>query len=250
MCTVTYLPLSDEGFIITSTRDEKTIRKPALPPEKYDIHDGPVYFPRDTDAGGTWIASSPGGYTLCLLNGGFVIHESNPPYRRSRGLVLLDFYQYNNVASFRDQYDFGGIEPFTLLLSHFHETVQGLGRAQFDELRWDGEKVHHTPLNPGTPSIWSSVTLYSDEIISQRKQWFDEWLAGQPEFSVPSAVDFHKTAGTGNIQNDILMNRDNVVKTVSITSIMRIPLRHEYYYEDIMNKQQYSDILPSSGITK
>jgi hypothetical protein len=119
----------------------------------------------------------------------------------------------------------------------------------FDELRWDGEQVHHTPLNPELPAIWSSVTLYSEEVISQRKQWFDQWLAGHPEFTVGSAVDFHKTAGTGNIQNDILMNRDNVVKTVSITSILRDPLSHKYYYEDVINQQQYSTKLPVSGLT-
>jgi hypothetical protein len=248
MCTVSYLPLHGEGFIITSTRDEKSLRKPALPPEKYDIHDGPVYFPRDTDAGGTWIASSPGGHTLCLLNGGFIFHESNPPYRRSRGLVLLDFYLYNNVAGFRDQYDFKGIEPFTLLIRNAQGTATGLADPQFDEIRWDGKQVHHTPLNPELPAIWSSATLYSDEVISQRKLWFDQWLAGHPEFSVGSAVDFHKTAGTGNIQNDILMNRDNLVKTVSITSISRDPLTHSYYYEDIINQQQYSTKLPVSGL--
>jgi len=248
MCTVSYLPLHGEGFIITSTRDEKSLRKPALPPEKYDIHDGPVYFPRDTDAGGTWIASSPSGHTLCLLNGGIIFHESNPPYRRSRGLVLLDFYLYNNVACFRDQYDFKGIEPFTLLIRNAQGTAKGLADPQFDELRWDGKQVQHTPLNPELPAIWSSVTLYSDEVISQRKLWFDQWLAGHPEFTVGSAVDFHKTAGTGNIQNDILMNRDNVVKTVSITSILRDPLAHSYYYEDIINQQQYSTKLPVSGL--
>lgn len=243
MCTVSYLPLPGKGFIITSTRDEKSIRKPALPPEKYDIHGGHAFFPRDTDAGGTWIASSPGGHTLCLLNGGFIFHESNPPYRRSRGLVLLDFYRYNDVIGFRDQYDFKGIEPFTLLIRNTHRFADDLVDPQFDELRWDGVQVHHTPLNPDVPSIWSSVTLYSDEVISQRKQWFDQWLAGHPEFTVGSAVDFHKTAGTGNIQNDILMNRDNVVRTVSITSILRDPLRHESYYEDVINSLQHSNKL-------
>jgi hypothetical protein len=250
MCTVSYLPLPGEGFIITSTRDEKSLRKTALPPEQYDIHDGPVYFPRDTDAGGTWIASSPGGHTLCLLNGGFIIHESIPPYRRSRGLVLLDFYKYNNVAGFRDQYDFTGIEPFTLLIRNFHSNKPAEAGSIFDELRWDGEQVHHTPLNPELPAIWSSVTLYSDEVISQRNKWFEKWLDDHPEFSVESAINFHKTAGTGNIQNDILMNRDNEVRTVSITSILRDPLRYEYYYEDIINQQQHSNKISPSGLVK
>lgn len=250
MCTVSYLPLTGKGFIITSTRDEKSIRKPALPPEKYDVHGGPVFFPRDTDAGGTWISFSPGGFTLCLLNGGFFIHESNPPYRRSRGLVLLDFYLYNDVVGFRDRYDFERIEPFTLLIRNFGGAARDKFHPQFDEIRWDGEQVYHTQLNPDLPAIWSSVTLYSDEVIKQRRQWFEEWLAGHPEYSIGSAVNFHKTAGSGDIENDILMNRSNLVRTVSITSILNDPRRQEYFYEDIINRQQYSEKLPLPGNAK
>lgn len=244
MCTVTYLPLQGEGFIITSTRDEKTIRKPALPPDKYEIHGQEIYFPRDSDAGGTWIASSPGGHTLCLLNGGFVIHESRPPYRKSRGLVLLDFFRYNDLAGFRDRYDFKGIEPFTLLVRSFQGTAPEGALSQFDELRWDGGRIHHTPLNPDIPAIWSSVTLYTTEVINQRNQWFEQWLKDRPDFTIASAVNFHKTAGTGNIQNDVLMNRDNIVKTVSITSILRNSRSHEYYYEDVVEQRQRLKIIP------
>ncbi len=132
MCTVTYLPLPSAGFVLTSTRDERSIRKAAIPPREYDVHGGMVFYPKDPDAGGTWIASAVSGYSLCLLNGGFKIHESRPPYRLSRGLVLLDFYKYNNVASFRDHYDFKGIEPFTLL-------ILGHPQRSLDELRWDGQ---------------------------------------------------------------------------------------------------------------
>jgi len=37
MCTVTYLPLADNRFILTSNRDEGVMRKPALMPEVYEI---------------------------------------------------------------------------------------------------------------------------------------------------------------------------------------------------------------------
>ena len=246
MCTVSHLPLPGEGFIITSTRDEKTIRKPALPPEKYTIHGQEIYFPRDTDAGGSWIASSPGGHTLCLLNGGFVVHEPRPPYRKSRGLVLLDFFLYNDVTGFRDSYDFNGIEPFTMLVRFYPGTASDGADQTFDELRWDGDTLHHTALNPETPAIWSSVTLYTSEVIRQRNKWFEKWLKEKPEFAIGSIVNFHKTAGTGNIHNDILMNRDDVVKTVSITSLIRSPHHHEFYYEDVVENRQLSKCLPSS----
>ena len=233
MCTVTYLPLSHGGFILTSTRDEKTSRKPAHSPALHELHGRQVYFPRDQDASGTWISSGPDAHTLCLLNGGFVVHEPDPPYRRSRGLVLLDFYSYNDLARYRDSYDFSGIEPFTLLIIAESEPF-------LHELRWDGETVHDKAYPTDMPGIWSSVTLYQDDVIRQRRSWFEEWLDTAPEFTPESAIQFHTTAGSGDIRNDILMNRENTIRTVSITCLVRDNTRHEFHYEDMISSRTFT----------
>ena len=231
MCTVSYIPLPGNGFILTSTRDEKTTRKTALPPDKHDINGNHVYFPQDTEAFGTWIASSAEEYSLCLLNGGFENHVSNPPYRRSRGMLMLDFFNYGNVQEFSHNYNFDGIEPFTLL-------ILGYSRQRFDEIRWDGSKLYQTKIDHRAPGIWLSFTLYSDDAIRMRQEWFRQWLLKDPELSSESAIGFHKTAGSDDKSNDILMNRGNIVCTVSITSIYRSRLRHEMHYEDIINKMR------------
>ena len=70
MCTVSFLPL-DNGFILTSNRDERALRKPAEFPATYQSNSGTVTFPRDGKAGGTWIAASK-TKMICLLNGGFL----------------------------------------------------------------------------------------------------------------------------------------------------------------------------------
>ena len=252
MCTVSYLPLPTEGFVLTSTRDEKNIRKSALPPAQYHIHDEKIIFPKDPDAGGTWIAASEGGYSLCLLNGGFKIHESKPPYRLSRGIVLLDFFKYMDVRDFLAGYDFQGIEPFTLLIAGGSDhSLNEPGRSTdepgknldkpprgLDELRWDGGHIHHTELAPENPRIWSSVTLYPDKVIRLREKWFQEWLLKDTEVSIAEAVSFHKKAGTGDMQNDIMMNRDEV-RTVSITSIVRSRNTYEMSYEDIISGKTF-----------
>jgi hypothetical protein len=259
MCTVSYLPLPTEGFVLTSTRDEKNIRKSALPPAQYHIHGEKVIFPKDPDAGGTWIAASEGGYSLCLLNGGFKIHESKPPYRLSRGIVLLDFLKYRDVGDFLAGYDFQGIEPFTLLIAggpdnSMNEPDHSLNEpghspdepgknqdkptSSLNELRWDGGHIHHTELASENPRIWSSVTLYPDEVIRLREKWFQDWLLMDPEVSIADAVSFHKKAGTGDIQNDIMMNRDEV-RTVSITSIVRSRNTYEMSYEDIISGKTF-----------
>jgi len=230
MCTVSYLPVKEASYIITSTRDEKTSRKSALPPEQYEISGQPVYFPRDQEANGTWIASTASGLSLCLLNGGTEIHVSSPPYRRSRGLVLLDFFACNDTVSYLKTYDFSGIEPFTLIVVDYNN-------KDLSELRWNGNIMTQISKDYYRPHIWSSVTLYTDDIIKKREAWFHDWLLNRTDYHMNEIIGFHKTGGTGDSRYDILMNRDDEVRTVSITSFQSSPNTHVLRYEDIlMNK--------------
>lgn len=89
MCTVTYLPIGKSSFILTSNRDESQQRKIAAPPEKYSIYDTNVYFPKDTDANGTWFAAAETKFTLCLLKLGDNIKNR----REALGYSQLNFAQ-------------------------------------------------------------------------------------------------------------------------------------------------------------
>ena len=89
MCTVTFIPVRDE-FFITSNRDEKLGRKTAVTPVAYKQDGHYLIYPKDADAGGTWIALKENGDAVVLLNGAFLPHVPLPPYRKSRGLILLD----------------------------------------------------------------------------------------------------------------------------------------------------------------
>ena len=89
MCTVSLIP-GRESFFLTSNRDEKKIRRQAIPPAIYQYKGARLLYPRDADADGTWIAINQNGNAAVLLNGAFVKHKPRPPYNRSRGLVLLD----------------------------------------------------------------------------------------------------------------------------------------------------------------
>ena len=236
MCTVTYLPLSNSSFILTSNRDEGQYRKIALPPDKYEVHDTTVYFPKDMDAYGTWFAAAETKFTLCILNGAFEPHKHNPPYRLSRGIMLLDFFKYNNVQKFISQYDFEGIEPFTLLI--FEQSPD----TGIHELRWDGIKIYTTVYDASKPLIWSSAQLYTKEVIRQREEWFAAWLDAKNEFTIDNIIHFHKTGGTGDRDTDLLMNRDGIVFTVSITSIRREEKESLMRYEDLISANEPKDI--------
>lgn len=224
MCTVSYLPL-EEGFILTSNRDEWNKRPAALKPQVYHLFGQHITFPKDPQANGTWIAMTD-EYSLCLLNGAFVKHHHEPPYRLSRGLVLLDFFQYRSVEKYMADYNFDGVENFTLL-------IKSNQTEAFDELRWDGSRIHHTVLNAKQAYIWSSCTLYTDDIIAERRDWFQTWLAEHPQYEQKDIIHFHRFAGKGDEGNDVIMRRENGVQTVSITSIIKKSTIPELTYIDL-----------------
>ena len=234
MCTVTYLPIGKTEFYLTSNRDEGTSRAIAIPPKKYKVGNVSVFYPKDPQGNGTWIAVSEKNYTVCLLNGAFKKHIHQPPYRMSRGLVVLDFFKYNDAVEFNKKYDFKGIEPFTMLI------ICTTDELCFYELRWDGERTYLSHIDEDKPHIWSSATLYSQEVIAQRKSWFIDFLNNNPTFTKEDIIHFHKFGGTGNITNDILMNRDNIVRTVSISMVHRSNKDLYMNYTDVISNETES----------
>lgn len=233
MCTVTFLPTSKNGFVLTSNRDEHFLRPLAIPPADYLVNDVLLSFPKDPTGGGTWIALERNKTVVCLLNGAFLPHTRKIVYRRSRGLVVLDFFNYKNVEAFSSNYDFNDIEPFTLIVVCNNEFVE------LTEIRWDGENVHFKKLDATLSVIWSSCTLYEKTIADTRQRWFDAWKEEQSITTIESIKDFHQSAGKGDSTNGLIMNRENGIRTVSITSIICNSEKSEIHYSDLINNQHY-----------
>ena len=227
MCTVTYLPRGSGDYILTSNRDEQAARSPRRITRMTEGR-RLLLFPQDTRAGGTWIATASDNRTVCLLNGAFEPHLSRPPYRRSRGLMVLDFFDYSGAGAFAARYDFAGMEPFTMII---HD------RGRLWELRWDERTLHERERNPADYHIWSSATLYDAHAHRRREEWFRSWRATQRQHDQAAILDFHRHAGEGDPRNDVVMNRDGMVQTVSITSIIRSGREVRMRYEDLLNRQ-------------
>ncbi|MEZ4987030.1 MAG: NRDE family protein [Saprospiraceae bacterium] len=122
---------------------------------------GLALSPRYWEAGGTWICTGSNGRLVCLLNGAFEHHAHRPPYRRSRGLVVLDVFLFSMVTDFLSEYDLTGIEPFTMIIAE---------PDALWELRWDENSQRHVAsLARNLPHIWSSATLYSEEYGSEEQ---------------------------------------------------------------------------------
>lgn len=221
MCTVTFIPTGPQSFILTSNRDENPQRTTGSPDANCTIiQEECVVFPRDQRAGGTWIAISSQNRMACLLNGAFVKHQHRPPYRKSRGLIVLDFFSATGIRSFTENIDLDGIEPFTLVM---------IDKGELGELRWDGSRKHFRALDPSEAWIWSSATLYDEETAAAKEVRFRRWLSTHPGPSPQDVSHFH---GVNNPEGYLLDLP--VVKTVSITSVENTGSELRMVYHDLL----------------
>jgi hypothetical protein len=240
MCTVTFIPKSHNRFILTSNRDESPLRN-TIHPMAYNIHGVDLIFPKDKVAGGTWFGLNAKQRTICLLNGGFSEHKREAVYRMSRGTVVTDLLASEDILVAIDTYNFKGIEPFTLIV------VDWSRELALYELVWDGSILHYSE-KPLAPKIWSSSSLYSDEIKKKRESWFSEFIFKNRNPSEDSLLEFHKTAGEGSIESDLIIDR-GFVKTKSISQLSRSKL-FTFRCEDLQNDAVYNMEVLDNGMLK
>lgn len=222
MCTVSYIP-TDKGVLLTSNRDERIDRAAALPPAVYKHHHQRVWYPRDTEAGGTWVALRNDHSAAVLLNGGFEKHTRKPRYRKSRGLVMLDIVEGDEPLRHFLEMDLEDIEPFTLILF----TCGHLRRCT-----WDGAQKHIRKLDPGRAHIWSSATLYGPDVQQERERMLDEWLSQYPELNTESVLGFHLSDPIRYEASPACVHPH--MQTVSVTA-MELPVdgRCHMHYRDL-----------------
>lgn len=224
MCTVTFIPKPNNGFILTSNRDEAPGRE-TISPKIYNEEGVQLLYPKDALAGGTWIGVSEMKRVVSLMNGGFVAHKRNPPYRKSRGVVVKDFLKAKGIKTEVENYNFHGIEPFTVIVVEYRQDIQLL------QLVWDGLDFHFSE-EPLAPKIWSSSPLYPEDLKKKREQWFSEFLFEKVRPSEKELLDFHTTAGEGDLKSNLIMDR-KVVKTKSITQIVKNSETVKMHYKDL-----------------
>ena len=197
MCTVSYVPDHSGGFVLISSRDEKPGRKTMRPENNHGM-----LYPKDAVAGGTWISVDESGRVGCLLNGAFEKHVSLKNYTRSRGSLILEAFEYDNVEDFFKNVSLSGVEPFTLIV---------IENTLLWEFRWDAKVKFIQECPVDHKKVWSSSTLYDSSAKAQRRSWFQSWR-GAP-------LDFHFANHCSNPGVDLKMKLDSGVETVSITQV-------------------------------
>lgn len=183
-----------------------------------------VVFPQDAVAGGTWIAADSNGRVLCLLNGAFFGHERTPPYRKSRGLIVLELLEAADIASSFQEYDLEGVEPFTLIWA---------GPGVLWKFCWDGVRHVSQRLDRGSKHIWSSPTLYGVEARMRRERWLEDWFDTPGEYFREEILKFHLEAGKEDTHDGLVVHRAGSVQTVSISQFIAELGSYSFYYFEV-----------------
>lgn len=226
MCTVSFVPLKD-SFVLTSNRDEKTAR-PTISPKIYTDKGIKLLYPKDEMAGGTWVVAKNEGTAIVLLNGAFENHKKKPNYLKSRGVVLMEMIKASNPISHFSTISLKGVEPFTLIVFQNNKLV---------ELKWDEKQKYALEHSVSEPHIWSSSTLYNQEQRELRTQWFENFSTKNHPLSPEKILSFHKNTQTENTEYGLVINRDDITRTLSITQLLLQNNHIEMIYVDIENKE-------------
>lgn len=231
MCTVSFV-FANAKTIITSNRDEQVARPHAIEPRRYSVNNRNVIFPKDQKAGGTWYAITEDGTVLVLLNGAAEKHQLKSSYRRSRGLIVLDIISAISPVMAWETIDLTDIEPFTLVLFQDKKLYQ---------LRWDEIKKETLPLDAAQNHIWSSSTLYPSEVRQKRAGWFHTFLAARPNVTEQEMLHFHRYTEEGNSENGLVIDRNGLLKTLSITQTVIDKNKIVLSHHDLQQQQEFTN---------
>lgn len=229
MCTVSFVNSYGKIFI-TSNRDEKIVRPSAIPPRNYTINGKNVIFPKDPQAGGTWYIVDEKGTVLVLLNGAAKKHQSLNKYRKSRGLIVLELISSSSPKDFWEKIDLGNIEPFTLVLYQ---------KKQLFQLRWNGTQKEKEKLDTNQKHIWSSSTLYSEQIRKKRADMFFTFLESKALLSESDIYQFHRYTDNEDTENGLVINRKGELKTLSITQSIIEKNKVSILHYDLMTDEDF-----------
>jgi hypothetical protein len=235
MCTVSFVS-TNRKTIITSNRDEQVVRL-AIEPKKYSINNKQLFFPKDPKAGGTWFVADKSGTILVLLNGADEKHIQKPSYQRSRGIIVLDMISSDSPIDFWSEINLENVESFTLVLFQNEKLYQ---------LRWNEIEKSKIELDTSKCHIWSSSTLYPKEIREKRAQWFFDFLDSKPTISETNLFNFHRNTENENTENGLVINRNDKLKTLSITQVVVQNEEVTLSYSDLIQEKEFSTIFQIS----
>lgn len=201
LCIVSIFSESPGNFILTQNRDESILRPSSDNFQTRKIHGCEYTGPVDLVSEGTWIYYAE-NFVCCILNGGYENHSHRPPYRMSRGLIILELLKYNSIDEFMEAINLDGIEPFTMVMLNRYSDEKKI-------LVWDELKKHREDLSGQNLIARSSSTLYSESEKEIHRRAFEN-LTNKSQESI------------FDLQEELKMLENKKYPTVQSTSITQI----------------------------
>jgi hypothetical protein len=235
MCTVTYIPTENDGFLVAHNRDERIDRRMATPPLSRVIRGRQVIYPVDPEGMGTWIGISDEGKLASLLNGGTKSHKRKPPYKHSRGLVIPAYFSFSDVEEFHHQYDFSGLEPFTLVV---------LENSRMFMLVWEDETLTLSEKNRRLPHIFFSHSLYPKPSLENRSVDFYRWYVSNRIVKENDLLNYNLQQ---RFELDQIIKFDtgkHILKTVNVSLIRSDEKLTRFHFFDSINDVYLSTSIP------
>lgn len=213
MCTVSFIPISENQYLIGSNRDELKTRAQAIPPKIQG--DGSWIAPIDTEANGTWFGVNQYGITLTLINN---YQATNPllDHRKdakSRGLIIPELMPFSNekaVSDWFEQMDETNFNPFDVI-AVFPSPMTVIRWS------WDGKSFQKIIEKPES-QIWVSAGFDLQKITEFRKQVFTNKILNSEEKPLKTLQNFHSSQHPEPGKFSVAMFQDEV-QTVSSTLV-------------------------------
>jgi hypothetical protein len=143
-------------------------------------------------------------------------------------LIVLDII--GNVSrDFWNTIDLDNIEPFTIVLFQEQDLFSFGGVELKKQIQLDTDK-----------SIFGSSTLYSEEIREERSILFEAFLGTHTKLSEVEMYDFHRHAEEENQENGLVINRNEELKTFSITQAVIERNKVTIFHYDLMAQEDFS----------
>lgn len=206
MCIVSIFFEEEGDFILTHNRDEYIFRPFSEKVENKEKFGHPYSAPTDLVSGGTWIYDSS-RFVACVLNGAYKPHKHHPPYRLSRGLLILELLHYSSLEEFIEKVDLEGIEPFTMIM------VDKLNRDA-KILVWDEYRRYTEELKGQKVVVRASSPLYTESEKERIELIFKKMKDPGPE----EIFETH---------NRLKMTDNKEIPFVKTTSITQIEYKKE-----------------------
>jgi LEA14-like dessication related protein len=95
---------------------------------------------------------------------------------------------------------------------------------------WDEKILQIFHLDSTQAHIWSSSTLYNQQIKLTRAKIFKQFVTQEPNSN--QVLDFHKVNVNNDLHQSFFVNIDNTIKTVAITQVTGKPSTMQVKYTD------------------